>query len=84
MTQEQFNRAMELKEKLDGLKEAKKEIETKSSHRLSYLERSDGEWRAVYVGRLGGIGEILDRHDKQIRKEIDEEIAHIGEEIARL
>lgn len=84
MTKEQFEKSIELKQRLDGLNEAKKRIENSTRHRLSYIEKSNSDWSAVYVGWLEGIGHILDRHDVQIRNEIDEEIQNIYKEIEAL
>lgn len=84
MTQEQFEKSIELKKRLDGLNEAKNRIDDTKRHRLSYIEKSGSDWSAVYVGWLEGIDYILDRHDVQIRKEIDEEIQKIYKEIEQL
>jgi hypothetical protein len=85
MKQETFDRAIELKKRLDGLNEAKKAIESARSHRLSYIKEDDrGDWCPVTTWKLEPIGDILDRHDEQIRKEIDEEIQKIYKEIEQL
>jgi hypothetical protein len=85
MKTEVFNRVVELKKKLDELNEAKKAIESTRSHRLSYIKEDDrGDWCPVTTWKLEPIGDILDRHDEQIRKEIDEEIQNIYKEIEQL
>jgi regulation of enolase protein 1 (concanavalin A-like superfamily) len=85
MEKETFDRAIELKERLDGLNEVKKAIEYPQQHRLSYIEEdSEGRWSHIVVWKLKPIGDILDRHDEQIRKEIDEEIQKIYNEIEQL
>ncbi len=88
MTQEQFDKAIELKSKLSALARAKKEIENTVTHRLSYIERrersfcdSGPDWRLSDVDDLKCIGDILDHHDIQIRNEIDERIEQIYKEI---
>jgi hypothetical protein len=85
MKAETFDRVVELKKRLDELNEAKKAIEGTRSHRLSYIKENDrGDWDTVATWKLEPIGDILDRHDEQIRKEIDEEIQKIYNEIEQL
>lgn len=91
MTKEQFNKAIELDDKLNRLYSAKKEIEGTTKHRLSYIEKRDrelgefgGDWNICRVSTLEIIGHILDRHDKQIRQEIEDEISQIKQEIEKL
>jgi hypothetical protein len=85
MKQETFDRVVELKKRLDELNEAKKAIEGTRSHRLSYIEVDNrGDWDTVATWKLEPIGDILDRHDEQIRKDIDEEIQKIYNEIEQL
>lgn len=91
MTEEQFNKAIELNGKLNKLYCAKKEIGGKTRHRLSYIERRDkqlgdtgDDWRLSDVDDLEVIGHILDRHDVQIRQELEDEINKIKQEIKKL
>lgn len=91
MTEEQFNKAIELDDKLNGLYRVKKEIEGTVRHRLSYIEKRDrqlgdtgGDWNMCRVSVLEIIGHILDRHDEQIRQEIEDEINQIKREIENL
>ncbi len=88
MTQEQFDKAIELKSKLNALARAKTEIDNTTTHRLSYIERrkksfgdTGSDWWLSDVDDLKCIGDILDRHDIQIRNEIDERIEQIYKEI---
>lgn len=39
MEKGQLDKAIELKRRLDGLEEAKKEISNKTRHRVSYIEK---------------------------------------------
>lgn len=89
MTQEQFNTAIRLHERLEALVEVKKEIAETEKHRLWYAERYDPmtgttKWETVSEYSMRAISDILDRHDKMIREEIDEEIAEIKRQIEEL
>lgn len=89
MTQEQFNTTIRLHERLEALGEVKKEIEETEKHRLWYAKRYDPMtgttlWNTVSEYTMRSISEILDRHDKMIREEIDEEIAEIKRQIEEL
>lgn len=85
MKAETFDRAVELNKRLDELNKVKIEIMGTSIHRLSYLEKNNcGDWDYVAMWKLETIGDILDRHDEQIRKEIDDEIQKIYKEIEEL
>lgn len=89
MTQEQFLTAIRLHERLEALDEVKKEIEQTKRHRLWYAKRYDpmvgsSSWEAVNEYLMRSISDILDRHDKMIREEIDEEIAEIKRQIDEL
>lgn len=89
MTQEQFNTAIRLHERLEALREVKKEIAGTEKHRLWYAKRYDPmtgttQWDTVSEYTMRNISDILDRHDKMIREEIDEEIASIKRQIEEL
>lgn len=80
MTQEQYNRAVDISERLKELESVKKEIQGISTHRLSYLhEISIGNYKQCNKYYMSKIGTILDRHDKMIREEIDAEIEKLKE-----
>lgn len=85
MTQEQFERAVEIKKRLDDLEEVKEQIKGTVTHRLTYSEesRSSG-WKVCWPNTMRLIGDILDKHDLMIRKEIDEEIERLEKEIETL
>jgi hypothetical protein len=85
MEKETFDRIVELNKRLDGLNEAKKEIGDTCSHRLLYINKENlVSWRDIAIWKLNPIFDILDRHDEQIRQEIDEEIQKIYNEIDQL
>lgn len=89
MTKEQFNTAIRLHKRLEALGEVKKEIEETEKHRLWYAKRYDPmtgttKWDTVSEYTMCSISDILDRHDKMIREEIDEEIAEIKRQIEEL
>lgn len=89
MTKEQFQTAIRLHERLEALGEVKKEIEETEKHRLWYAKRYDPmtgttQWDTVSECTMRSISDILDRHDKMIREEIEEEIAEIKRQIEEL
>lgn len=89
MTKEQFQTAIRLHKRLEALREVKKEIEETEKHRLWYAKRYDPmtgttKWETVSEYSMRSISDILDRHDKMIREEIDEEIAEIKRQIEEL
>lgn len=83
MTEKQFERAVEINERIKELNEVKKEIEGTEEYRLSYSYFSS-EWRLCPYWMMAQIGNILDKHDKMIRQEIDNEISVLKEEIKKL
>lgn len=89
MTQEQYQTAIRLHKRLKALGEVKKEIKETEKHRLWYARRYDPmcgstEWNTVSECAMWNISDILDRHDRMIREEIDEEIAEIKRQIEAL
>lgn len=72
MTQEQYNRANEINESLSFLNSVKAEI-NKPGVRLDYVRTLIQVGCEINVTD-GKISDILDRHDKMIREEIDNEI----------
>ena len=87
MTQEQYNKAIEISENIKCLEEVKKEINyPRDDHRLSYIEHSqifhDNDWKPCRY--MAYIGDILDKHDKMIRKDIDERIKNLYKKIEEL
>lgn len=89
MTQEQFNTAIKLHHRLEALSKVKEEIADSKKHRLWYAERyspmcGTTQWDTVSECAMRDISDILDRHDKMIRQEIDDEIAKITKQIEEL
>lgn len=83
MTDKQFERAVEISSRIKELEEVKKEISETEEHRLSYSYYSSA-WHLCPSWVMSQIGEILDKHDKMIRQEIDEEISTLKAEIKEL
>ena len=86
MTQEQFNTAIKFYHRLEALSKVKEEIADTEKHRLWYAERHDPmcgttQWSAVSKYVMLDISDILDRHDKMIRQEVDDEIEIITKQI---
>lgn len=86
MTQEQFQRVIEINKRIEQLNQVKEEIKD-SKTSLTYAKRAQSlsdsdnlcrDWLMAYIGN------ILDNHDKQIREEIDNEIKELEQEIERL
>lgn len=84
MTQEQYQRALQIGERLDNLARVKKEIEEKTKHRLWYAWKGESDWRLTSEWVMRYISELLDKHDTAIRQEIDEEIKQLKAEIENL
>lgn len=89
MTTEQFQNAIRLHKRLEALNEVKKEIKETEKHRLWYEKRYDPmtgttQWDTTSEYVMYNISEILDRHDKMIREEIDEKIEEIKRQIEEL
>lgn len=77
MTTEQYTRAIQISERLKDLEKVKKAIPNTCNNHLTY-ER-DGEAQPSWV--INPIRNILDRHDKMIREEINQEIEALTKEI---
>lgn len=76
MTQEQYNRAVEINGRLLMLRGALEELNCGGrSLTYKYDKGIDSGLCAEY--RLQPISDILDRHDKMIREEIDAEIKRV-------
>lgn len=87
MDKETYNKVIEIDNRLKALKRVQEEIGRSTEHYLSYMNKgrrfgeSDSPCRD-YI--LNSIGEILDKHDLQIRQEVEDEIARLGKEIEEL
>lgn len=84
MTTEQYTRAIQISERLKDLEQVKKAISSTTRSRLTYEIESDRGYAALPSWELKPIGNILDRHDKMIREEIDQEIEALTKEIEAL
>lgn len=87
MTQEQYERAVEIGKELADLNDTKEHIKKKEKHRLWYAYNDGGfgsEWRLTPEWAMRNISDILDKHDIMIRQEIDEEIEKLKKEIEEL
>lgn len=85
MTEEQFKRVVKINGKLESLHDIKREVFGAKGARLSYIYSnavSDNATHSKFA--LKAIAEILDKHDKMIREEIDEEVRKLQEEIKTL
>lgn len=81
MTQEQYNRAVEINHMIKGLGNLKKRMV--AFYKLWYAER-DNNGGYHLCDDIECIRDILDRHDKMIREEIDSEIEKLKKEIEKL
>lgn len=85
MTQEQFQRAVEINNRLEDLKEVKRCIANTSEHRLYYAYKcSNGDYHCCPDWGMRPISNILDKHDVMIRQEIEDEIVLLKREIETL
>ena len=88
MTQEQYKRACQINERLTNLADVKKSIERIANEKiiLSYLHGSakSTEYTHCFYWSMIHIADILDKHDKMIREEIDAEIESLKKEIEML
>lgn len=86
MTQEQYNRAVEIGKRLEILNQAKA---TKGLCKLDYvcqvITLDTGHSRIDVDHNISNnLSDILDRHDKMIHEEIDNEIEKLKKEIEEL
>ena len=85
MAQEKVNKVIVLHQAIECLEEVKRFLNSRSNHRLSYLEHYPSmEWEIVNMDKMKYIGDILDRHDGMIREEIDQRIAEYKQELENL
>lgn len=83
MTDEQYRKAIDIHENISDLELFKDSLEGNKTNRLFYIwydHENDG-WALTEGSRGAVIQEILCKHDKMIRAEIDEEIERLIEEI---
>lgn len=84
MTEQQYNRAVEISNRLDALYDTKKCIENTSTHRLYFAYKCTNEYRCCPDWAMRPIAELLDKHDRMIRQEIEDEIERLKKEIEEL
>lgn len=85
MTNEQYNRAIQINSRLEELRKVKEEITPSCKRFLTYARaKTGGEQELCYRHYMSLISTLLDKHDEMIRQEIDEEIAKLKAEIETL
>ena len=88
MTSEQFNRAIEIHNRLEALERVKREItpsyNSDKKTMLSYVEENHSAYSPCCYSTMRLISELLDKHDEMIRQEIDDEINNLLDEIKTL
>lgn len=87
MDKETYNRAIAISNRLYQLQEVKDKLKDTHSHYLTYAKKADslgGKDSLCSYWIMKYISDILDKHDKMIRKEIDDEIAALNKEIEEL
>lgn len=87
MDKETYNRAVAISNRLSQLQKVKEELENTHKRYLTYARKANSigeldtlcaDWKMKYIGV------VLDKHDKMIRQEIDDEIAALNKEIEEL
>lgn len=84
MTIGQYTRAIQISERLKDLEQVKNAICSTTRNRLTYEKEGERGFNAHPSWAIKPIGKILDRHDKMIREEIDQEIDALTKEIETL
>lgn len=84
MTPKLYERVVEIYERIEALEETKKHIADKSKHRLYFAYKCVDEFRCCADWSMLPIADLLDKHDRMIRQEIDDEIERLNKEIAEL
>jgi hypothetical protein len=80
MTEEQINKVVKIHDRIASMVTLKKKME-ENPYRLTFEKvygNSLGSWEQ------GCIDDILKKHDKMIRQEIDERITELKEELEKL
>lgn len=81
MKEEQYKRAIQIHHRIEALKEIKDDL-SRVENKLTYVSKSKGE--ELYPRDFARISQILDKHDRMIRSEIDAEIESLKNEIETL
>ena len=81
MTEEQYKQALSVNHRISLLEEVKDEIKTPELRSLTFCA-DNGTICRFHV--MKNISDILDKHDAQIRKEIDYKIKQLKESIKEI
>lgn len=81
MKEEQYERAIQIHYRIDALERIKADL-SRVDNKLTYVSKPKGE--ELYPYDFKHISNILDKHDLQIRSEIDAEIESLKKEIETL
>lgn len=81
MKEEQYKRAIQIHYRIENLEKIKANL-SRVENKLTYVSKSKGE--ELYPYNFKHISDILDKHDLQIRSEIDAEIESLKKEIKTL
>lgn len=84
MTQEQFNRAVEINKRLLELRDLNKELSNNAKLSYVYYDKYENDYKCYYDFQMKTIKETLDKYDIQIREDIKKEILSLEEEIEKL
>lgn len=85
MTEQQYKRVCQIKDRLSELADVKRCIGGTSTHRLYFAYKdSGGDFRCCPDWAMNKISELLDKHDVMIQQEIEEEIERLKKEIEEL
>lgn len=79
MTEEQIKKVVEIHDKILLVSSLKAKLEG-STYILAFIHDN----RSLYGRTFDGIRDIMDKHDKMIRQEIDERIAELKRELEEL
>ena len=85
MTQNQYNRAIEINNRLHELETFRDKLRTRKDAKLNYTYYDNIKYcHVVYTDLEYSLRDIFIRHDKMIREEIENEIKSLKDEIKTL
>lgn len=90
MDAETISKILAVHQEIECLGQVKEAIGGTRAHRLCYIREpystmgSSNEWSIENMDIMKFIGDILDRHDLQIRQEIDNRIEELKQELEQL
>lgn len=79
MTQEQFKEAVKINERLEQLKQVRKDLYTGNKPTLTYLNQNGCTFNSIKF-----ISKLISNHDEMIKSEIEQEIASLLKKIDEL